>query len=197
MEPVTDESLMLQARNGDLETLNVLFERYCGMLYSFFMKRTQEHSLSEDLTQEVFLRVLRYRASFKDDGNFKGWLFGIARNIQNRHWEKRYTKSEILHEDIGNEEAIEIVDARDQPDAEASRSGDTALLYQALERLSEEKRQIVIMRRIQNLSYIEMARILDCEANQLRVRVCRAVAELAKHMKSLIKERPYEMPGMQ
>ncbi len=188
---------MLQARNGDLETLNVLFERYCGMLYSFFMKRTQEHSLSEDLTQEVFLRVLRYRASFKDDGHFKGWLFGIARNIQNRHWERHYTKSEILNEDLRGEKAIEMIDTRNQPDVEACRSEDTALLYQALEQLSEEKRQIVIMRRIQNLSYAEMARILDCEAKLLKVRVCRAVAELAKHMKTLIKERPYEMPGMQ
>ena len=195
VEAVDDETLMLQVLDGDLDRLNVLFERYSGMLYCYFMKRCRQHSLSEDLTQEVFLRVLRYRKTFKANRSFKNWLFGIARNANKHHWAKK-SSWQILSSNPESEIEGELVDERSRPDAEADRGDDAALLYEALEMLSEEKRQLVILRRIQNLDYAEIADILGCEIKLLKVRAHRAVAELAKHVKSLMKEKPYELRGM-
>jgi len=188
-----DETIMLQAQEGDLDQLTVLFERYGGMLYYYFMQRSQSHTLSEDLTQEVFLRVLKYRKSFKPDGIFKAWLFGIARNVQNRHWALKSTKFESLSEDLGKEAQNEQSDEANHPDSLANRNQEIALLYEALDRLSEDKRQLVILRRLQGLNYKEIADILGCEARSLKIRVHRAIGELSKHLNSIMKERPYEM----
>ncbi|EDY80995.1 RNA polymerase sigma factor, sigma-70 family [Verrucomicrobiia bacterium DG1235] len=196
MEESDDEILMLQVREGDLDKLSQLFERYSGMLYSFFMKRSGVHTLSEDLTQEVFLRILKYRRSYHPGSSFKAWLFTIARNIQYKHWTKGKSRRNVIREEPPADERFEPIDEGIRPDDQASRSEETELLYEALEKLPEEKRQLVVMRRIQDLEYAEMARILGCETNLLKVRVHRAVVELTKQLKSLTKERSYEMPGM-
>ncbi len=184
---------MMQVREGALDRLGVLFERHSGILYSFYMKRTNDHNLSEDLTQEVFLRVLKYRQSFKPGSAFRAWMFSIARNTQYRQWERRFSKNHVLSDSFGIEGHNDPEDGSIRPDMETNKKQETALLYEALEKLPEKKRQLVVMRRIQNLSYIEMAEILDCEPVPLRTLVHRAVKELTKQLQSLMKEASHEL----
>ena len=193
METIEDETLMLQARDGDVDRLSVLFERYSGLLYTYFMKRCQRHDLSEDLTQEVFVKVLKYRESFKPGRGFRGWLFTIARNVLNSQLTRKSDSIQVLDSDLESDVPREPVEERDSPDVEAIRSQETDLLYEALERLSDEKRQLVIMRRIQDLSYAEMVEILGHDVKTLKMRAHRAVRELAVHLKSIMKEKSYEM----
>lgn len=197
MDETNDEILMQQVRDGELDQLTVLFERYSGLLYCFFMKRTHEHSLSEDLTQDVFLKIMKYRKSYKPGSVFRSWLFTIARNAQNQQWSKRFSKLHVLSDDQESETENRADESQQRPDQTANINEESALLYEALEMLPEEKRKLVVLRRIQDLTYTEMAHTLDCEVKSLKVRVHRAVAELAKHLKSLMKERSYELPRMQ
>jgi len=79
---VPDEDLMLQVRDGEVAMLGVLFDRYQTPLYNFYTKMTQDRALSEDLVQDVFLRILRYRHTYRPDTPFRAWIYQIARNAR-------------------------------------------------------------------------------------------------------------------
>src|SRR5689334_19114732 len=82
----TDEKLMLAVRGGDLSKLGVLFDRYHRVLFDFFNRLTGNRTVSEDLVQEVFFRILKYRATFRNDSAFRTWIFRIARNARVDHF---------------------------------------------------------------------------------------------------------------
>ena len=77
---MTDEALMIAVRSGDLDCLSALFQRHYRTLYGFLYRMTQERSVAEDLVQEVFARILKYRHTYEDEGTFEAWLYRIARN---------------------------------------------------------------------------------------------------------------------
>src|ERR1700682_3066506 len=84
-----DEDLMLEVRDGAGETLGVLFDRYQTPLFNFYSKMTGDRILSEDLVQEVFLRILKYRQSYTPGTPFRSWMYQIARNARLDHFRKQ------------------------------------------------------------------------------------------------------------
>src|SRR6266478_1810167 len=88
MTSAPDEDLMLEVRNGAGETLGVLFDRYQRPLYNFYSKLTGDRVLSEDLVQEVFLRILKYRQSYRPGTPFRAWIYQIARNARVDHFRR-------------------------------------------------------------------------------------------------------------
>ena len=73
---------MLEVRDGGLERLAPLFERHHVPLYNYYLRMTRDRELSEDMVQEVFLRILKYRHTFRGEGDFTPWLYHIARNVR-------------------------------------------------------------------------------------------------------------------
>jgi len=74
----TDHPLLLVVRSGNVAQLDVLFQRHHRLLFNFFMKQTGNRQASEDLVQEVFLRMLKFGQTYQDEGDFKIWMFQIA-----------------------------------------------------------------------------------------------------------------------
>src|SRR4051812_30814625 len=124
-----DEELMFHVRNGTGEMLGVLFSRYQSPLFNFYCKLTGDRSLSEDLVQDVFYRVLKYRQTYKPGTSFKTWLYQIARNARVDNFRKQRPQVE-LEESM----APSIV-----PIDTAQQSQETPLLHHALLRLPDEK----------------------------------------------------------
>ena len=89
---MTDEQLMIQVRDGDIAKAAVLLERYSGRLYNYFVRLTFDESLSEDLTQNVFQRIIRYKHSFNESHQFKSWILQIARNARMDFYKKNKVK---------------------------------------------------------------------------------------------------------
>jgi RNA polymerase sigma factor (sigma-70 family) len=180
----TDDELMVQVRDGDPEPLAVLFERYQVPLYNFFLRQSGQASTSEDLVQEVFLRVLKYKHTFKGQGQFRSWLYQIARSARADHYRKRGRETELT------EEAQEMLVS---PDTGASEllAGEqrAALVRAALLRLPEAKREVLVMSRFQNLRYTEIARALGVAEGTVKVRVHRAMKELREQFLQLTRER--------
>ncbi|HNV31114.1 MAG TPA: sigma-70 family RNA polymerase sigma factor, partial [Cyclobacteriaceae bacterium] len=88
LEALSDNNLMMKVREGDLDKMGLLFERYKRPLYGFFYGLNKEQELSEDLVQNTFLRILKYRHLFRGDGDFRAWMFHIARNVNIDHHRK-------------------------------------------------------------------------------------------------------------
>jgi RNA polymerase sigma-70 factor (ECF subfamily) len=165
---MSDEELMAQVRGGVGEMLGALFERYHVALFNFFYKLTGERSTSEDLVQEVFLRILKYRHSYRPDTPFRSWLYQIARNARVDLLRRRRPEVSWEPEMSGSF----------QPGDLAQQNQEAALLHAALLRLPEEKREVLVLSRFQDLKYEQIAEILGCELSTVKVKVHRALQEL-------------------
>jgi RNA polymerase sigma factor (sigma-70 family) len=170
-----DEDLMLEVRNGTGETLGVLFERYEAPLYNFYAKLTGDRVLSEDLVQEVFLRILKYRQSYQPGTPFRAWIYQIARNARVDHYRK--VRKHISFEP---EMAPPVL-----PKDEAQENQEAELLHKALMQMPEEKREILLLSRFQELKYDEIAELLGCELGTVKTRIHRAIQELRQIFRQL------------
>ena len=92
---MTDEQLMRAVRDGDLSRLGILFERYHLPLFDFLSRMTGNPGVAEDLVQDIFVRVLKYRATFRDEGTFETWLYRIARNARVDYFKSRRPSESI------------------------------------------------------------------------------------------------------
>ena len=165
---------MSQVRNGEVEELGVLFERHHRTLFNFFVRLTDHRQFSEDLVQEVFFRMLKYRHTFQPESQFRSWMFQIARHAHFDAFRKRQREARVN----GTEPAEEMVCPEPAPDQRVGQQQEIGLLQQALSRLPVEKREVLLLNRIQNLKHQEIAQILGCDAGTVKVRVHRALKEL-------------------
>jgi RNA polymerase sigma-70 factor (ECF subfamily) len=176
LEPAADEALMHKVRDGDVEALAALFERHHRALFNFFAQIAGARETAEDLVQDVFFRMLKYRHTYSTDGRFVAWMYQIARNAYTDHQRKRRFERPMPESPEHRE--IESVDPEPGVDWRLERAQDLALLKRAFERLPAEKREILALSRYQDLKYEDIAEILGCEVGAVKVRVFRAVRNL-------------------
>jgi len=175
MRAVTDEQLIQWVADGDTSCLATLFERHHKAVYQFCLQLTRHPAQSEDLVQDVFIRILRKAGSFRGDGLFKAWMFNIARNITLDQIRKsKRQDSESLDDEMMNRSLT------DQRSAEQSAAGTQKmnLVMQALAILPEAAQQVIWLGRFQFENYDELGQALGCNAGTARVRMHRAMALL-------------------
>lgn len=170
-----DEQVMSQVRDGRVEMLAILFERYHVRLYNFFLRLTSDRQLSQDLVQEVFLRILKYRHSFRGESKFSTWMYQIGRNAHIDHLRSR--RPEIPIDEIWSQQAS----PQPLPPQKAENDQEADLLSRALERLPLRKREVLLLSRFQDLKYQEIAGLLKCSVESVKVQVHRSLKELRRH----------------
>ena len=182
---LADEELMFHVRNGTGEMLGILFSRYQSPLFNFYCKLTGNRSLSEDLVQDVFFRILKYRQTYKPGTSFKTWMYQIARNARLDTMRRQHPQVEI------DDSLLPVT----MPADKAQQTQETALLHKALMRLPEEKREVLVLSRFQELKYEEIAVMLGCQPNAVKVKVFRALKDLRDIYQQLEAARPSAKPG--
>ncbi len=169
---MTDEQVMLEVSKGNLSRATILFERYSKHLYNFFVRLTYDRDLSQDMTQTVFERMLKYRNSFKYGKTFKSWIFQIARNVKNDYYQKeqkrfsQFTDIDSIQLEICSQSTHNEQDIQERH------------LEQAMLRLDAEQREILILSKYQQMKYEEIAETLDCSVANVKVKVHRAIKKL-------------------
>src|SRR5262249_26468308 len=148
---------------------------YQTPLYNFYTKMTQDRALSEDLVQDVFLRILRYRQTYRPGTPFRAWVYQIARNARIDHARKARPEAPMLAEPAAPETGRDA----------AQQKQEAALLQRAMMQLPEDKREILVLSRFQELKYEEIARMLGCEVGTVKVRVHRALQQLRENFRQL------------
>jgi RNA polymerase sigma-70 factor (ECF subfamily) len=173
---------MLRVKEGDLDRLGLLFERYKKPLFGFFYGMTKEKELCDDLVQNVFFRILKYRYLFRGEGDFKTWMFHIARNVNNDHFRKNKWKHKESLETWENKLSTEENRA-----TQFGHDDEMHLLSMAMDRLPEEKREILLLSKFQDRKYKEIGEILGCSEGAVKVKVFRALQELKEVYQQLEK----------
>ena len=181
-----DHEIMLSVRNGEVQKLGHLFDRYSRGLYNYFYLQIKDRLKSEDLVQNVFYNILKYRNTYKDGADFRAWMYTIARNEKIHYLKKR----RIRHADIDVEQSNEN---ESNPEIELERKTDMNHLNMALQMISPDNRELIILSRFNGLPYGEISKIVGCKVSTLKVRMYRAVRELKDQFKSVSGEKRNEM----
>jgi RNA polymerase sigma factor (sigma-70 family) len=168
----SDETLMQAVRDGDVSQLGQLFERYHTRLFEFLSRMTGNRVAAEDLVQDVFVRILKYRGTYRDDGRFETWLFRIARNARTDYF-RRSVPVDSLPDSM-----LELPADGPGPAAQLEMDRDVARLRRALLQLRDDRRELIVLARYQGMRHDEIAELLDIEVGAVKVRLHRAIAEL-------------------
>lgn len=167
---MTDEQLMEAVKNGDLSQAALLFERYHVRMYNFLLRMTAHREVAEDLTQNVFVRLLRYRHTYKPDMAFKAWIYQLARNAFADHYQQeKKQRWTTLHPQTEMKDNLQ--DALDQEQLEQR-------LIRALAQLDDDARELLVLTRFQHLKYEEVAQHLGLTVANVKVKVHRAIGNL-------------------
>ena len=163
---------MLLVKDGHLSELTELFDRYHVPLYNFFLRLTFDKATSEDLTQNLFYRVIRYRLSYQPaQGTFRTWLYRMARNSYADFYKQRKKEPGRLADPAEEEE-----EPSDQ--STGYSEADYQRLDEALALLPAEQREILVLSRYQGLKYEEISKIKDLSVPAIKVQVFRAIRQL-------------------
>ena len=172
---MSEESLMIAVKNGELTRASDLFELYNKQLYNFFAKITYDREVAHDLTQNVFLRLIKFKHTYRDDMRFKPWIYQIARNVFADH----YRKSKTLKND--NVDIETVGETLGDMDDAVIRNEQERILYLSMDRLKVEDREILLMSKFQKMKYEEISQVLDTSVSAVKVKVHRAIKRLKEH----------------
>jgi RNA polymerase sigma-70 factor (ECF subfamily) len=172
LEALADNYLMAKVRDGDPEKLGLLYERYKRPLLGFFVGMVRDKELGEDLVQNTFMRILKYKHLFRGDGDFRTWMFHIARNVKNDH----FRKNKITHEKV--EKWEDKIKDEGNLMLEWQGQDEQRMLAIAMDKLPEDKREILLLSKYQEKKYKEIGEILGCTEGTVKVKVFRALQDL-------------------
>ena len=163
---------MKNLARGDKKAAGVLYGRYYKKLYGYFVRMAKDTEVARDLTQNVFLKVIRYSHSWKEDKVFAYWLFRIARNILIDY----FNGSKKFY---GLEEEPEIAEKdRDESTREMEAKESYGFLIEAMAQLPPGYRELIELNRFQGFSYKEIASATSSTENAVKVKTFRAIQKL-------------------
>jgi len=176
-----DFNLVERCLGGEEAAWESLVRLHTRRVYGFCYRFTGKDSEAQDLTQEVFLRVFKSLKSYRsDEGAFVTWLTRLSRNLLIDHY--RRTRQERLTESI--EEQLPMIEEKTtssaRPDTALAGREASDMLQAALERLSPDLREAVILRDLQEMEYREIAQVLKIPEGTVKSRLNRGRAELAR-----------------
>ena len=172
---MTDELIMEAVKNGDLQQASILFDRYHKKIFNFLARMTMDRDVAEDLTQNVFLRMIRYRNSYREGNRFESWIYQVARNIFSDHYQANKNKQ------LGFIDVEKMSDKVADHDEESQEEEREKILHRSMALLTEEQRELLVLTRFQHMKYEEVAVIMETSVANIKVKVHRAIAKLREH----------------
>jgi RNA polymerase sigma-70 factor (ECF subfamily) len=175
-----DAQLMLRVREGDDTSFALLLDRHRGPVVHFLYRMVQNQAVSEELAQEVFLRVYRSRQTYEPTAKFTTWLFRIAthvalNSIRDRKKEKGH---ESLDEEMLDGMERQVADRQLTVEQEMVHEVKLREVRQAVEALPAKQRAAVLMHKYEGLDYAQIARILSCSESAIKSLLFRAYESL-------------------
>ena len=192
---LTDEQLMRACRDGRHDALEELYRRHHRAIFAFIVRLVQDHQLAEDLVQETFLRVFGSRKRWQPRSKFTSWLYRIARNLcideKRRYWNRLVQRDTEVR--IGDSpDSLSVIDLTEDKGFDArqqsSQRAHAEIIREAVNSLSHDQREVIILNKYQGLSYIEIAEILGVTPESIKQRAYRAHLKLREVLRPIMEE---------
>lgn len=173
-----DELLLLhRARGLDTEALAEIHDTYYVPLYRYIVVRVNDSDTAEDLTSEVFVRLLSaLRDHTAPQNTLRGWLFSVASYVVNDHYRKQYRQQQTeLDEQLPSTNSL--------PETSVNMKLDNEALHEAVTNLSDEQQNIIALRFGFGMSIQETAQTIGKSEGSVKMLQARAIKNLAKKLK--------------
>jgi len=175
-----DAELMLRVRDGDQASFGLLLERHRGPVIHFLYRMVQNHPVSEELAQEVFLRVFRSRHTYEPSAKFTTWLFRIATHLA-LNWirdGRREKLQDSLDEPAGDGGPKQLADRVLTVEQELVYRVKLQEVRTAIEALPVKQRAAVLMHKYEEMEYSQIATVLSCSDSAVKSLLFRAYETL-------------------
>jgi RNA polymerase sigma-70 factor (ECF subfamily) len=188
---LSDEELILEfQQNNTTKAFEILVERFKNPLTNYVFRFLGDYESSIDVVQETMIKVFRYKDTYSSIAKFSTWIYTIAGNLARTEYQRRKRRKLFSIDSYGAEkdETFEIPDESYRPDIITDSGIKDKIIQDALLKVSESYRDVVILRDIQNLSYEEIAEIKGLAVGTVKSRINRGRAQLQKLLKDIYKE---------
>lgn len=193
-----DAQLVRQVQLGDQRAFEMLVVKYRRRIERLIARMVRDVDLVEDLAQETFIKAYRALPNFRGDSSFYTWLYRIAVNtakkaLMQMHRDPTVSESALLKGSVDDDDARptadqNLADGETPESALASRQiADT--VNRAIESLSEDLRQAIVLREIEGMSYEDIAQLMGCPIGTVRSRIFRARDTISQKLRPLLDAR--------
>ena len=189
--PVEEEALVKKARRGDLEAYDELVRRYQERIYGTIYHMTSNHEDANDLAQESFIKAFHALRSFKGGSSFYTWLYRIAVNKTINHLKQRKNRIHMSLNDLDfntehDPDLVALISEK-TPQRDINLTELQEKLNEAMLKLSEPHRLVVIMHDVQGMAHDEIAKVMDCNIGTVRSRLFYARQQLQALLSDYLK----------
>lgn len=188
----SDAELVRLFKEGDRGAFSEIVERYQHRVFTLCLRWMGDRQVAEEVAQDVFLALFRSLERFRGDAQLSTWIYRVTSNhCKNRRLYRR-RRQQDRHEPLEGTRADDDAPARqipaDQPDTDAAtfRGEAEQLVQEALGRLDEETRHIIVLRDVEDLTYEEIGDILELPRGTVKSRLHRARAQLASLLQRVV-----------
>lgn len=175
----SDAVLIEEYKSGNQKAFTELFYRYKNTLYNFIYRFVINPDVADDLLENTFIKMIKSIDKYQEKNKFKQWLFSIANSVTVDYLRKR--KKEYIIDPI--EDWMEIADNSLSPQASLEQEEMMNYIQETIKKLSPKQRQVFLMRQESDLTFREIAEILECPLSTVLSRMHNAVVTLRKHLK--------------
>lgn len=171
MKEINEQEIIKTVKSGNYEVFGLIVEKYKESLYSFILYSVKNESVAQDIYQDTLLKALKQINKYHEEGNFKAWLFTIARNNVTDYF-RANTKFVSLPED----ESADIFPSKENTEKQVISKISLDNILAKIEDLPEKDKEIILLR--QYLSFKEIAEVLNCPLGTALARLSRAIKKL-------------------
>jgi len=193
-QPPGIDALIEQCLGGDQAAWEQIVRLHWRKVFNVAYKFVGSHEQAEDLTQEIFLKIFRSLDTFDRRANFQTWLVSVSRNLCIDHYRSVRKERQTIDRDVAAED-LSPAASTTSPLAALENQDLASLLRRALQTLPPSLRAAVLLRDLQELSYLEIAERLNLPEGTVKSRINRGRRELARQILRLREEQGHGRPG--
>jgi RNA polymerase sigma-70 factor (ECF subfamily) len=182
---VSDAEIIEKVLSGDVNSFELLVVRYEKMIYNLALTKLRHRETAQDISQECFFRAYKMLRSYKAESAFSTWIYRICQNLIADHYRKHKKTNAVSLSFIGEDgefKESDIPSPESDPAEEVIRDEKIKKIRNIIDSLPEDLREIIILRDFEDLSYANIAEILDVEIGTVKSRLFRARERLKDYI---------------
>jgi RNA polymerase sigma-70 factor (ECF subfamily) len=189
---ISDEDLMGRVAEGDERAFTELVRRFQGRVINLVSRVLNDREVSDDLAQEVFVRVYVHRRNYRRGSKFSTWLFTIAANLAKNEIRRRVRRRNWFSldalQEMVNDSAIQLADPKEGQDIELQRAQLKQAIGRAIAAVPEKYRVALVLRDLEGFPYEEIGEMLKIPGGTVRSRINRARGILKRKLQPLLRK---------